>query len=514
MPTIEFLPAGKSVEASSGTPLVAAARQAGVEIDLPCGGDGSCGRCIVRVSGGEVDTASLGRIPSAASSSGYVLACRTRIRDQGVTVELPARADANGQFADSEARSLVDPDLLPTTDDIAPLVQKRLLRAEPPRLDDGRSDIDRLAEAIGGEVSCTLPAAQSAAIALREEEGRVTVTLAAAGGGVKILDVEPGDTTSRHYGAAVDVGTTSVAVQLVYLPTGAVLATESDYNGQIPCGVDVISRINYAARPGGLEDLRARVLATVNRLVCEAAFSRGVNPGEIRQAAVAGNTVMTHLLLGLPPEFIRLEPYTPTVLEPLVLCAAEIGLGICPEAPVELAPCVGSYVGGDITAGLLCTEMAVDTHDISLFIDIGTNGEIVVGNTEFLMSCACSAGPAFEGGGIECGVRAAAGAIEAVAVDPGSGRPNWSTIGDKPPVGVCGSGMIDLLANLLRTGWVDRRESSTGRGDPSTSRSTANARATSWCRPRRARPAGRSRSATPRSTTSSAPRLRSTPPRR
>ena len=462
MPTIEFLPAHKSIETSSGTPLVTVARQAGVEIDLPCGGDGSCGRCIVRASGGEVETESLGRIPSSAESSGYVLACRTRICDDAVTVELPEKPDAQGQFADHEARSLVDPELMPKADDIAPLVQKWLLRTQPPRLDDGRSDVDRLAEAIRsdhnvGEVSCALSAARSAAVALREEDGRVTATLRATQSGVRILNVEPGDATSRHYGVAVDVGTTSVAVQLVYLLTGAVLATESDYNGQIPCGVDVISRINYAAQSTRLEELRMRVLETVNRLVCKVAFSRGVNPGEICQAAVAGNTVMTHLLLGLQPEYIRLEPYTPTVLEPPILCAAEVGLGIGPEAPVELAPCVGSYVGGDITAGLLCTNMATDTHDISLFIDIGTNGEIVVGNTDFLMSCACSAGPAFEGGGIECGVRAATGAIEKVEVDPETARPCCTTIDDEPPLGLCGSGMIDLLANLLRTGWVNRR---------------------------------------------------------
>lgn len=462
MPIIEFLPARKSVDASSGTPLVTAARQAGVEIDLPCGGDGSCGRCIVRATGGEVDTASLGKIPSSAVRSGYVLACRTRIRDGAVTVELPERIDVRGQFADSEARSLVDPELLPKADDIAPLVQKRLLRPQPPRLDDGRSDVDRLAEAIRndrnvGEVTCSLSAARSAAAAVREEDGCVTATLLASDGGVRILDVEPGDTTSRHYGVAVDVGTTSVAVQLVYLPTGAVLATESGYNGQIPCGVDVIGRINYAARPARLEELRTRVLETINHLIFEVAFSRGVNPGEICQAALSGNTVMIHLLLGLQPEFIRLEPYTPTVLQPPLLCAGELGLGIGPEAPVELAPCVGSYVGGDITAGLLCTDMATDAHEISLFIDIGTNGEIVVGNTDFLMSCACSAGPAFEGGGIECGVRASSGAIERVEVDPQTGRPSYSTVDDEPPSGVCGSGIIDLLANLLRTGWIDPR---------------------------------------------------------
>ena len=307
------------------------------------------------------------------------------------------------------------------------------------------------------EVFCTLTAARSTASALREEQGRVTVTVLPTNGDLRVLDIEAGDTTARHYGVAIDVGTTSIAAQLVYLPTGAVLATESDYNAQISCGVDVISRINFAAKPAGLEELRRRVLKTINRLVCKVAFRRGVNPGEICHAAVAGNTVMTHLLLGLQPEHLRLEPYTPTVLQPPDLCAGDVGLGILASAPLELAPCVGSYVGGDITAGLLCTDLAIDKHAVNLFVDIGTNGEIVIGNTDFLMSCACSAGPAFEGGGIECGVRAAAGAIERVAVDLDTAAPTCSIIGDKKPLGICGSGMIDLLANLLRTGWINRR---------------------------------------------------------
>jgi uncharacterized 2Fe-2S/4Fe-4S cluster protein (DUF4445 family) len=462
MPTVEFLPDHATFEAPTGTPLVKVAQQAGVDIELPCGGDGSCGRCIVRATGGEVETESLGRIPSSALSSGYVLACRTRIGGDAVTVELPDRASTDGQFADTEARSLVDPALMPKADDIEPLVCKFYLRVPPPRLEDGLSDIDRLLAALRRErgtdtTSCTLSAARSAAIALRQEEGRVTATVVSADDGLRVLDIEAGDTTARHYGVAIDVGTTSVAVQLVYLPTGAVLATESDYNAQIPCGVDVISRINFATKPAGLEELQTRVLETVNRLVCKVAFRRGVNPGEVCQAAVAGNTVMTHLLLGLPPEHIRLEPYTPTVLRLPILTAGEIGLGICTDAPVALAPCVGSYVGGDITAGLLCTHMATEKNDISLFIDIGTNGEIVVGNTDFLMSCACSAGPAFEGGGIECGVRAAAGAIENVTVDPNTAEPSYSIIGGRRPLGICGSGMIDLLANLLRSGWIDRR---------------------------------------------------------
>lgn len=463
MPTIEFLPAHTEVEAPPGTPLVAAARTAGIDLELPCGGDGSCGRCIVRTTGGEVLTESRGRVPASAVASGYVLACQTRVHDGAITVELPDRARADGQFADDEeARLLVDTTLLPRADDLEALVEKWSLRVAPPHLEDGLSDVDRLTASIRAarsvdSVSCTLSAARTAAAALREEDGLVTVTVLTDDGGVRVLDIEPGDTTSRHYGVAVDIGTTSVAVQLVYLPTGAVLTTESDANDQIPCGGDVISRINYASRPEGLIELQRRVLDTVNRLICRAAFGRGINPGEICHAAISGNTVMTHLLLGLPPEQIRLAPYTPTVLQPPTVTAAELGLAIGAEAPVEFAPCVGSYVGGDITAGLLCTDLAREQHGISLLIDIGTNGEIVVGNTDFLMSCACSAGPAFEGGGIECGMRACAGAIEEVAVDRETARPICSTIGDKPPLGICGSGIVDVLANLLRTGWIDRK---------------------------------------------------------
>jgi len=462
MPTVEFLPARASLEAQPGSPLVAVARRAGIELELPCGGDGSCGRCVVRTSGGGVDTEERGRIPRAAVAAGYVLACQTRVGDQPVTVELPDTIKSEGQFADQGAHSLVDPQLLPTAHDIDPLVKKISLKVTPPELEDGLSDVDRVAASIRhkttlDQVSFALSATRRAAAALRQDDGRVTVTVLPSPNVVQVLDIEARDTSSRHYGVAIDVGTTSIGVQLVSLTTGAVLSTQSDYNGQIPCGVDVISRINYAARTERLAELQSRVLDTMNHLISQAAFSCGVNPGEICQAALAGNTVMTHLLLGLPPEFLRLEPYTPTVLEPPTMAAGEIGLGICPAAHVELAPCVGSYVGGDITAGLLCTDLAVDTDHFNLFIDIGTNGEIVFGNRDFLMSCACSAGPAFEGGGIECGVRAAAGAIDRVGVDPASAQPTCSTIGDTAPNGICGSGLIDLLANLFKSGWIDRR---------------------------------------------------------
>jgi uncharacterized 2Fe-2S/4Fe-4S cluster protein (DUF4445 family) len=461
MPTIEFSPAGKTLDVPSGTELLEAAREAGVEIELPCAGEGTCGRCIVRVTG-EVESSSVGRLPEPAIEDGYVLACTARVLDIPLTVEIPDRsARHRGQFAEDEARRLVEGALMPTPADIDPPVIKRVVHVSQARLEDGLSDLDRLTRAIedeGGfeDVTYTLRVMRAAADAIREDHGRVTVTAVRADRSLRVIDLRAGDETDRHYGVAVDLGTTSVAVQLVDLTDGEVLATSSAYNRQISCGVDVISRINYAARPDRLEYLRARALETVNRLICETAFESGINPAEICCAVVSGNTVMTHLVLGLKPENIRLEPYTPTVLQLPALTADRMGLGIGPDAPVRFSPCVGSYVGGDITAGLLCTDLAVDTDEISLFIDIGTNGEIVVGNSDFLMACACSAGPAFEGGGIRCGMRAATGAIERVSVDLESGAPTYSTIDDRPPEGICGSGLIDLLANLLRTGWIDR----------------------------------------------------------
>jgi uncharacterized 2Fe-2S/4Fe-4S cluster protein (DUF4445 family) len=270
-----------------------------------------------------------------------------------------------------------------------------------------------------------------------------------------IIDIEPGNSTVHNYGIAVDIGTTTIAVQLVSLPLAKIVATRSDYNDQVSCGLDVISRINYARRGDRREELRSRVLGTINRLIRQVAESHGVHPQRICNAVVSGNTTMTHLLLGLNPEYIRLEPYTPTLLEVPYLSAADVGIEINPESWVYISPSVGSYVGGDITAGLLCTDLAIETEGFKLFIDIGTNGEIVVGNDEVMMACACSAGPAFEGGGIGCGMRAAIGAIERVEVDPQTGVATCSTIGDTKPKGICGSGMISLLAELFLTGWLD-----------------------------------------------------------
>ncbi|MCK5801255.1 MAG: DUF4445 domain-containing protein [Lentisphaeria bacterium] len=462
MPTITFQPMGIETDASPGTPLLDAARAVGIEIHSPCGGEGTCGKCIVRVLSGEVDSDGAGVLSRSEVADGYVLACRAKALAQDIVIEVPDQAGwEGGKFTDaSEDAHLVRKELLPQKWDYDPLAVKWFIEVPEAQLEDGLSDLERLTRAIQRQwgkmdVRVGLPVLRRIAGELRKDDGRVTATLIRDEKRLFVVGIEAGDTTVRHYGIAVDIGTTTLAVQLVYLPLAEVVATRSGYNDQIACGLDVISRINYAKTPERLEELRKRVLNTLNQLVHQVCESHDVQTREVVNAVISGNTTMTHLLLGLNPEYIRLAPYTPTLAEAPFLTAEEVGVDINPESWVCLSPSVGSYVGGDITAGLLCTDLAAGTEDVSLFIDIGTNGEIVVGNEDFLLTCACSAGPAFEGGGIGCGMRASLGAIERVEVDPDTGLPTFSTIGESAPKGICGSGMITLLASLFTTGWLD-----------------------------------------------------------
>ena len=497
---------------TSGTELLDAIRRAGADLDAPCGGKGTCGKCVVRVAAGEVDSNSLGALSGASVADGHVLACQTRVLEVEVVVEVPqSSAGERGKFSDTDETHLVRRELLPREFEYDPLATKWLVNVAGPQLGDGLSDLDRLTRAIQqdwGRIETTYPLAVMRTVAdvVREAGGLVTVTLVRQPGRLHIVRVESGDTTTRHLGIAVDIGTTTVAVQLIDLCHGSVVATRTAYNGQIGCGLDVISRINYARRPERLKELRTRVLETINRLIRQVCASHNVDPGELCNAVLSGNTTMSHLLLGLKPEYIRLDPYVPTALQFPYLTARETGIEIAPDSWIYLSPCVGSYVGGDITAGILCTDLATDTDEVNLFVDIGTNGELVVGNRDFLMTCACSAGPAFEGGGIDCGMRAAVGAIEKVQVDPQTGMPRCSTIGEVKPRGVCGSGMIALLADLYLSGWIDSGGRLIDPGLVRPSASTASGRDTSWPKPRRAGLDRRLPSVKQTSITSSAPR--------
>jgi len=260
---------------------------------------------------------------------------------------------------------------------------------------------------------------------------------------------------ARNYGLACDIGTTSVALYLVDLENGKILDTASGYNQQIICGEDVISRIVYSQKVGRLEELRDLILSTINQLIRRVSEDLGISQDEIGFAAVSGNTTMMHLFLGVDPGPIRRAAYVPANKQFAHFYVRDTGLEINSEGEVLCAPAVGSYVGGDITYGLLCTPMLRDPEKISIFIDIGTNGELVAGNSEWLATCACSAGPAFEGSGIKCGMQATEGAIESVKAGV-DGKFNYHVIGQGKPKGLCGSGLIDLLAELFGNGYIDR----------------------------------------------------------
>jgi uncharacterized 2Fe-2S/4Fe-4S cluster protein (DUF4445 family) len=272
----------------------------------------------------------------------------------------------------------------------------------------------------------------------------------------RIIAVEPGDTTDRLYGLAVDIGTTTVCGILIDLNTGKVIAEASSYNTQIGYGEDVISRIIYSQRPGGLKALQEKVVYTINNIIETVCKKVIISPSDISYIMTAGNTVMSHLLLGIDPKFIRESPYVPACSQFPLTSAAGLGVYAHPSVRLFLYPSVASYVGGDITAGVHACQMH-KSAELTLFIDIGTNGEIVVGNQDWMMCTACSAGPAFEGGGIKHGMRASSGAIENFYIHPETYEPMIVTIERTKPRGICGSGLISIVAELLEAGVIDQQ---------------------------------------------------------
>lgn len=460
---VVFQPGGQVVEVPQGALLSEAISQAGIAFNLPCGGQGRCGRCQVIVRQGQVRRRSELRLSREQVSQGYALACQS-IVEGDLVVEIPPQALVAHAVASEKAAAAVS---LP--EDAGdwpqdPFVATYPLSIAPPSLEDNTNDWDRLqrelAAAHGIErLRAGLPVLQSLGPRLREAAWQVDAiieraTWEEASPAPRLLGVQPRG-TARLFGAAIDIGTTSNVVYLVDMQDGRVVDTASTFNGQIACGEDVISRIIYARREGGLAHLQALVIGTLNELLGELCRRNGVDAQQIVRLAVAGNTTMIHLFLGIDPQYIRLEPYIPAINRPLPVRAGELGLHAHPEAQVDCLPGVGAYVGADITAGVLSSEM-YRTDKLSLFIDVGTNGEIVLGNADWLISCACSAGPAFEGAGVQSGVRAIPGAIDEVWINPRTFEPTCRTIGDLPAQGICGSGMISALAEMFLTGVIDK----------------------------------------------------------
>ena len=468
--TIEFQPDNITVTVDKGENLLSAAAEAGVYIHAYCGGDGVCGKCKVVVDQGEVrsDKANL---KQDDWDKGYRLACLSSV-ESDLKVTIPEMTTKSGKALKRKPKttrtiSAKALDTLIGTWGVDPPVSKLYLELDPPTMEDNISDMQRVMRGIKmmfpgdpREPSYDHPELiKHLPRALRESDWKITLLLLRGkhkGQTFRIIDVEAGDTTKRLYGLAVDIGTTTCSGVLVDLNTGKIIAEASGYNGQISYGEDVISRIIYAGRPGGLRALQDKVVETINNIIEDICRKMIISPADISYIMTAGNTVMSHLLLGLDPKYIREAPYVPSVSQFPLTKAADLGIHAHPSVRLFLYPCIASYVGGDIVAGVHACQMA-KSEEVSLFIDIGTNGEIVVGNKDWMVCAACSAGPAFEGGGIQYGMRASNGAIENFQIHPETFDPMIVTIGRIKPSGICGSGLISIVSELLEAGVVDQQ---------------------------------------------------------
>jgi len=451
------------IQAPFGITLSDAALKAGVELNIPCGGQGRCGRCAVVVEEGVVRRRSTLRLSAADIEAGYALACQTVVEgDARISVPPQEKIERLLETDKTAAKITVpfayDPALHQS-------IRRICLPIEPPTLADNTDDMSRMRRALARQsgirdVRARLSVLQKLASALRADHWNVTAVVETdtwdmPDGPPRLVDVLPGDRCYENWGLAIDIGTTSNVVYLVNLLNGDVVQQAADYNGQIRRGEDVISRIIYAGKDDGLRELQGLVVGTLNKLIQRVCRRQEIEPEEIHKAVVAGNSTMIHLFLALPPQSIRLEPYVTTVNQVPSVRADEIGLAINREATVDCLPGVASYVGADITAGVVSSGL-VDVGDITLFIDIGTNGEIVLGDGSWFITCACSAGPAFEGAGVVDGMRATRGAIEEVWINGATAEPTYRVIGGGKPKGICGSGLISLLAEMFITGVIDK----------------------------------------------------------
>ncbi|MHB0977303.1 MAG: ASKHA domain-containing protein [Candidatus Aquicultorales bacterium] len=466
MPKITFYPDNQTIEVPQGENLLRAAMLAGVHVNASCGGAATCGKCRVVVDEGAVKTTPSPRITPEEEAKGYVLACSSTV-EEDVVVRVPVesrlgdkKALARLKTEKRHGRLLTSLDIEKLSADwpLKPAANEIELRLEAPSLADPIGDRERLERAMVGRglegIEIGLEQLKDLPHAVRDEEWKVRVRLAESERGYRLIGfAKPG---ARLLGVALDIGTTTLAGELVDLATGETIARAADYNAQVSCGEDVISRIVYSTKADHLDRLQRLVVETANRLVGEMLEEAVATSDEVVDVSVAGNTVMTHLFLGVDPRFIRLEPYTPAFRQAPVLRAGDLRLEVAREATVRTAPCPAAYVGGDIVAGAVAAGFA-STDKLTLFIDVGTNGEMLLGNADWLLACSCSAGPAFEGGAIRHGMRASAGAIEQLRINPSTYEPMILTVGGRRAKGICGSGLIDAVAEMFATGLIDGR---------------------------------------------------------
>jgi uncharacterized 2Fe-2S/4Fe-4S cluster protein (DUF4445 family) len=460
---VEFLETGRTVIVEPGSTIMDAAQKAGVYLNSICGGEGLCGKCRVIVEKGRVSMKPNSLLEDSEIEKGYVLACLSEVLSD-VLIKIPeeSRIDEKPKFDGKQAEGL-NPDREGSLRyPLNPLCRKKYLELPEPSLSDNMSDLDRIKRGLmrttGIQVTgANLDSIRALPDVLRESGFTITVTYALRDGVYEVVQFENGDTSGTNYGIAVDLGTTTVMANLVDLTTGNICASTATYNSQIRYGEDVITRIVYAQENrDGLEELHQSAVHDINILTERLVGETGIHPDDVTCMVCTGNTVMIHFLLGINPRNIRREPYIPVIGDPPTLYADEIGLAINKRGYLGLLPGFGAYVGSDITADLLASGM-VHAEKTCLLIDVGTNGEIVLGCKDWFICCSASAGPAFEGAGTSCGTRATSGAIEKVRLHK-DGSVDLGIVGGSgfKPVGICGSGYIDLVAELFTAGFVDR----------------------------------------------------------
>ena len=460
-----------TIECNAGDNLLELARRANVAIDAPCSGNGSCGKCRVKLLEGQLDHIPSRHISEAEMAEGWRLSCNSKVLTDCV-VEVPDIASAyKSRMRTADLSSPKEIAIFEQTK--AELLASGIeftnnflaldVVMEAPTLEDTMPDNERLTWGIQAQLAvenvkipfCVM---RKLASTLREHDFHVCVKGRHEGDTFHCMEIT-GPEDTAIVGCAIDIGTTTVTMVLTDLTDGKLLAKGSSGNGQIRYGADVINRIIEQGRTGGKKKLQDAILKeTLVPIIANLCKTAGITPASILRMTVGANTTMNHLFLGVDAEPVRMEPYIPSFFGWEGLKAGDLKLPANPLADVVIAPNIGSYVGGDITAGTLAACLW-DKDEMSLFIDLGTNGELVFGNRDFLMSCACSAGPAFEGGDISCGMRATDGAVEAAIIDKDTMEPTFSIIGDEGQrvVGICGSGIIDIISELFRCAIINAR---------------------------------------------------------
>ena len=458
--SVTFHPQNKTVRVDGGATLLRAVANAGITLNNLCGGDGICGRCKMIVREGGVPERVSPKLTREEIRKGYVLGCQTTVRSN-MTIEIPEETYARERvLADEDAKRFeglvgelkYNSELIPM-----PLIQKIYLKLQKPTIADNTADHQRLIDAIrkmhaGEKLQTGLKIVKSLPEILRKSDYKVTVTVGLRTEISELMNVEEGDTSNKNYMVVIDIGTTTIVAHLMDANNIETLEAKACFNSGGIYGREVTGRI-IAAEKRGIEELQRLLVDDLNQLVLGLTKDNGISLRDITAVVCSGNTAMGHFLLGLPPGNIRKEPYVPTTVAPSPVRAVEVGIEISPRGLLYYLPGISGWVGSDITAGILATGIH-ESSELSLLVDVGTNGEIVIGNKDWLVACSASAGPALEGASEQCGMRAENGAIERVQLE--NGRVLYETIGGTAPRGICGSGIIDLVSVLLDAGIISR----------------------------------------------------------